>query len=179
VIETARLVLRPLGVGDIPAMIAGAGDLAVSRMLARVPYPYTEEHARTAVAAARAGAVTARGVVFAVTLNGKMIGQVGLHGIPARYGTGYWLARPYWGHGYATEAVAAVVAYAFDVLGARMVRAGVFVDNPASLHLLGKLGFRRVGVRNSRSLARNERLEHIATVLTRARYRSLKREVSG
>jgi len=48
------------------------------------------------------------------------------------------------------------------------------VDNPASLHVLAKLGFRRIGVRTSLSLARNERVEHIATVLTRRRFRSLK-----
>ena len=174
-IATARLLLRPLRASDVADMVAGAGDLAVSRMLARVPHPYTEDHAATVIAASLANAVAQRGIVFAITLAGRLIGQIGLNGIHWRNGMGYWLARPHWGKGYATEAVGTVVAYAFEELDLPLVRAGVFADNPASLHLLAKLGFRRVGIRNSRSLARNQRLEHIATVLTRRRFQSRRR----
>jgi len=170
VIVTARLVLRPLRPSDAPDMVAGAGDLDVSRMLARVPHPYTEDDASTVIATSAANAIGRRGIVLAITLAGRLIGQIGLTGIHWRNGVGYWLARPHWGKGYATEAVGAVVAYAFEELHLPFVRAGVFADNPASLHVLAKLGFRRIGIRNSRSLARNQHLEHIATVLTRARY---------
>jgi RimJ/RimL family protein N-acetyltransferase len=170
VIVTSRLLLRPLRSTDVDDMVAGVADFEVSKMLASVPHPYAADDARAAEARARANAVAQRGVNLAITLSGRLIGQIGLNGIHARNGVGYWLARPYWGKGYATEAVGAVVAYAFDELHLPFVRAGVFADNPASLHVLAKLGFRRVGVRNSRSLARNQHLQHIATVLTRARY---------
>ncbi len=45
---------------------------------------------------------------------------------------GYWLGKPYWGHGYATEASAAMVAYAFDEGGLDYLTIGHFADNPAS-----------------------------------------------
>src|SRR5437868_2841999 len=119
VIVTDRLVLRPLRLTDIPDMVAGVGDFEVSKMLARVPHPYTGEHAAIAIAAARANAVARQGIVFGITLHDRLIGQVGLHGIRARKSMGYWLARRHWGRGYATEAVGAVVAYAFEVLRLR------------------------------------------------------------
>jgi RimJ/RimL family protein N-acetyltransferase len=174
VIETPQLVLRPLNVSDLDDIVSTIGDYEVSKMLARVPHPYTRDHATAYIAFARRNAIARRGIAFGVTLAGRVIGVVGLDAIPGRNRLGYWFARRHWGRGYATEAVRAVLAYAFGVLGARVVRAGVFVDNPASLHVLAKLGFRRIGLRTSLSLARNERVDHVATVLTRARFRSLK-----
>jgi RimJ/RimL family protein N-acetyltransferase len=175
VIATDRLLLRPLRPSDVPDMVAGVDDLAVSKMLARVPHPYTAADAAAAVASAKANAIARRGINSAVTLRGRLIGQVGLNSIHVQNRMGYWLARQHWGRGYATEAVAAVVAYAFEVLELPFVRAGVFADNPASLRVLVKLGFRRIGIRTSLSLARGQRLEHIATVLTRTRYREHRR----
>lgn len=47
-----------------------------------------------------------------------------------------------WGHGYATEAAAAVCDFAFEVLRAPRLLAHVDRDNAASINVLGKLGFR-------------------------------------
>jgi len=54
---------------------------------------------------------------------------------------GYWLARDYWGHGYITEAAAAVLLEGFSALSLPYIDAGYFVDNPASGRVLDKLGF--------------------------------------
>jgi RimJ/RimL family protein N-acetyltransferase len=170
VVETPRLVLRPLNVRDVEDIVSTIGDYEVSKMLARVPHPYTRDHAAAFVAFAQRNAVARRGIAFGVTLAGRVIGVVGLDAIRARNRIGYWFARRHWGRGYATEAVGAVAAYAFEVLGVRVLRAGVFVDNPASLRVLAKIGFRRIGMRTSLSLARNQRVDHVATVLTRARF---------
>jgi ribosomal-protein-alanine N-acetyltransferase len=174
VIETARLVLRPPTLQDIDDVVRAIGDLAVSRNLARVPHPYTRENAQSYVLFAARGAALRRSLISAIALDGRLIGVVSIDAIPARNRVGYWLARDHWGRGFASEAVGAAAAYAFQVLGLRLLRAGVFVDNPASLHVLVKLGFRPIGRRNSRSLARDEPLQHIATVLTRARFLSRK-----
>ena len=60
---------------------------------------------------------------------------------------GYWLGKPFWGLGYATEAAQRLVRFAFDELGLRRVHAGWFHDNPASGHVLAKLGARHNGSR--------------------------------
>lgn len=84
---------------------------------------------------------------------------------------GYWFGRPFWGMGLATEAAAALLGYAFDILSLRLIRSGVFADNPASLRVQAKLGFRRVGASIKRSLARRAEVAHIDTVLTPGRFR--------
>ncbi len=89
----------------------------------------------------------------AVTLGGMVIGSVSLDvvdgmgqpGMPARTEAqlGYIFDPAYGGQGYATEAVTAMVAYAFDRLGVRRITAGCFADNLASVRLLEKIGMRR------------------------------------
>ncbi len=54
---------------------------------------------------------------------------------------GYWIGKPYWGKGYITEAAKALIAEAFAKLPIDYIEAGVFSDNPASCHVLQKLGF--------------------------------------
>ncbi len=90
---------------------------------------------------------------MAVVLDGVVIGTVSLEvvdgmgqpGMPTRSeaGLGYIFDPAYAGHGYATEAVTAVVAHAFDQLGVRRITAGCFADNLASARILEKVGMRR------------------------------------
>jgi RimJ/RimL family protein N-acetyltransferase len=89
----------------------------------------------------------------AVVLDGVVIGTVSLEvvdgmgqpGMPPRTEAllGYIFDPAYGGHGYATEAVTAMVAYAFDRLSVRRITAGCFADNLASVRILEKVGMRR------------------------------------
>jgi [ribosomal protein S5]-alanine N-acetyltransferase len=58
---------------------------------------------------------------------------------------GFHLRPPFWRAGYATEAAGAVVAFAFELLGAAALYAGSHPQNAASAALLSKLGFTRIG----------------------------------
>ena len=58
---------------------------------------------------------------------------------------GYALAKAYWRRGIGTEAVAAVVRFAFEQLHVHRVEASVTLDNVGSVRLLEKLGFVREG----------------------------------
>ncbi|MGH3350681.1 MAG: GNAT family N-acetyltransferase, partial [Nocardioides sp.] len=58
---------------------------------------------------------------------------------------GYCLGRPAWGQGYATEAVGALLGWAFDALDLNRVQAEADTRNPASARVLEKLGFRLEG----------------------------------
>ncbi len=164
-IATRRLVLRPLVASDAAAVAAAIGDPAVSRNLARVPHPYRRTDAEAYVAFTERAAASRRSLILAITRGGVAIGVVSIDAIPARNRLGYWLAQGHWGRGYGSEAVAATIAYALEVLGVRLVRAGVFVDNPASLRIVRKLGFRVIGRRTGRWLARTEPVDFVATVL--------------
>ena len=77
---------------------------------------------------------------------GAVIGGCGLHPrAPREWEVGYVFAREAWGLGFATETVRALCRFGFETLAAHRLRAGVFVGNHASAHVLEKLGFTREG----------------------------------
>lgn len=79
--------------------------------------------------------------------DGALVGDVGLspaEGEPGVMKVGYTIAPSAQGRGYATEAVGALVAYAFDVLGADVVRAYASAENAPSIRVAEKVGMRLV-----------------------------------
>ena len=59
---------------------------------------------------------------------------------------GYWLGVPHWGQGFATEALHAVIDFAFSEFEHTALHAGARVTNPASRRVLEKCGFQWTGV---------------------------------
>ena len=79
--------------------------------------------------------------------SGALVGDVGLsrhEGEPGVIKVGYTIAPPFQGRGYATEAVRALVGYAFDVLGSEVVRAYASAENISSIRVAEKAGLRLV-----------------------------------
>ncbi len=73
------------------------------------------------------------------------MGAIGLHrtdDTSSEARLGYCLARPAWGHGYATEAGLAVLGFGFAGLGLESVWAGCDAEHAASIRVLEKLGMR-------------------------------------
>ena len=136
-LESERLILRPPGPRDIQNITVWLSDYDVARMTARAPHPYSEEDAEAFVVSGEPNRF-----VIARKRDGLFLGVVGLH---AGDEFGYWLGKPFWGFGYATEAAHRLVLYAFEALGRDTVHAGWFYDNPASGHVLAKLGARHNG----------------------------------
>ena len=141
---TERLLLRPAWPEDAEALFGGIADEGVVRNLARAPWPYLPKHADEFVARGQ----DPRMPSFLMTLPGEdgsqIIGSVGLGEYEDGVELGYWIARPFWGQGYATEAAGGVLEVA-RLLGYRTINAGHFLDNPASGRVLRKLGFARTG----------------------------------
>ena len=81
---------------------------------------------------------------------------------------GYWLGKPFWGQGYATEAAQRLTRYAFEGLGRETIHAGWFYDNPASGHVLAKLGARHNGSKMRVCAARGQAVLCHDMLLTRA-----------
>lgn len=141
VLHTNRLVLRMPVEQDIPTIIVIVGDWEVASRLARVPHPYTEEDARFFL-----NEIAPAELTWAIVerASQEMVGVIGLArraDSPGALELGYYVARPHWGRGFATEAGAVVVAYGAGLVGQPQLKSGYFSDNPASGRVLEKLGF--------------------------------------
>lgn len=122
-----------------------ASDPAIGA-LSNVPTPYPADGAEQWLAWAEGERDAGTGIHFAVTLDGQCIGSCGLTGIDGkvrRCQFGYWIAKPFWGKGYATEAGPQALQYGFDELPVDTVEACCLLRNPASLRVLEKLGFNK------------------------------------
>jgi RimJ/RimL family protein N-acetyltransferase len=145
VLETKRLALRAPRLEDAKIVAMLANDRRIAENTARVPHPYRETDAESFIAGANK---TNSDALFLVTLrDGTVMGACGLmqtgDEVPE---LGYWLGVPYWGKGYATEALHALVDYAFTDLGHDALQAGARVTNPMSRRVLEKCGFQWTGV---------------------------------
>ena len=150
ILESERLILRPPRPTDIQSMTVWLSDFDVSKMTSRVPYPYSEGDAEAFLAMA-----DEHRFVIQRKSDGLFLGMAGLHAEEG-YEFGYWLGKPFWGFGYATEAAHRLVSHAFDGLDQDSVHAAWFYDNPASGRVLAKLGARHNGsaMRDCRARAR-------------------------
>jgi RimJ/RimL family protein N-acetyltransferase len=159
-IPTERLILRPLELADARRIAALAAAPEVARMVASIPLPFPHICAEGWILILKARAPLGLDHVYAVERPGEgIIGCIGAHrrptGGPAEFG--YWIGRPYWGCGFATEAARAAAG---EARGHWALRAGHFVDNPASGRVLEKAGFCYTGATELRfSLARAAKTE--------------------
>ncbi|MCW2336227.1 RimJ/RimL family protein N-acetyltransferase [Sphingobium sp. B2D3A] len=143
--RTPRLLLRPGWPEDAQALYAAIADEAIVRNLARAPWPYTLDDAVDFLAGDH-DPLQPKFLVMKRTQGiPRLIGSCGIHTQDdGALELGYWIARPYWGLGFATEAASAVMQIA-RATGVRNIRASHFTDNPASGRVLRKLGFRPAG----------------------------------
>jgi RimJ/RimL family protein N-acetyltransferase len=143
VLETKRLTLRAPRRGDVKAIAMLANDRRIAENTARIPHPYGVDDAKQFIDSVnrRDGEAT-----FVITLGATLIGACGVDPREGGPEIGYWLGTAYWGQGYATEAVRAVIDYAFDDLEHEALQAGARVTNPASRRVLEKCGFQWTGV---------------------------------
>lgn len=103
---------------------------------------------------------------IAIDLDGQMIGDVGVHrSADGRVATiGYTLAGEHQGHGYATEAAAAIIDQLFSD-GVDVVNASIDPANTASVRVLDRLGFRLES--RSTTMVRGESVDDDRYVLAR------------
>jgi RimJ/RimL family protein N-acetyltransferase len=146
--ESEQLILRQFRKTDTESFLAYRNDPEVARYQGwSVPYP---RESAVEFIQKMSVAVPIQGKWMQVALelksSGDMIGDVAFfikHTDERQALIGYSLARPYWGNGYASEAVACLVGYLFDELNLHRVIAECDVENLPSWKLLEKLGFRR------------------------------------
>jgi RimJ/RimL family protein N-acetyltransferase len=149
ILGTTRLCLRPIAVSDAPALFAGRGDPAVMRY-----WDWPEQDSVGSVRAVleahipRPDDASMLWWVAALTPDGPAIGECDLSEIDRhnrRAEVGFLFARAHWGKGYAQEAMARIVAYAFEDLDLERLWARFHAGNEASRRLLERLGFAQEG----------------------------------
>lgn len=148
-IETVRLWLNELRPGDIPSIVKYASNRKISDTTLNIPFPYTEKDAVYWLNLAHQGLKEDKGVIFAIRLKPthEFIGGIGFT-LDRRFDRaeiGYWLAEPFWGLGYMTEAAQSLVKYGFEQLGLNKITSSHFETNPASGKVLLKSGLKKEG----------------------------------
>jgi len=149
-ISTSRLELRDFSIDDLSDVHRYASDPTVTNYLSWGPNTVVQTRQFITQAVLDASCVPRPYYELAVYHPGEgaVIGSCGLicrSEEDALFEVGYCLARRAWGHGYATEAVGAMIGFGFEKLGAHRIFAQVIPENPASSRVLEKLGFRQEG----------------------------------
>jgi RimJ/RimL family protein N-acetyltransferase len=142
--RTERLLLRPSWPEDAPELHSAIADEGIVRNLASAPWPYTAEEAVRFATRDHDERHPAFLLMLRTDDTPRLIGACGLGDRNGEAELGYWIARPYWGLGFASEAGRAVLSIA-KAIGHQKLIAGHFTDNPASGKVLRKLGFRNTG----------------------------------
>ncbi|MCV6595321.1 MAG: GNAT family N-acetyltransferase [Silicimonas sp.] len=155
VIETERLVLRPLRRSDAGLLEMYGADERVARMTRTLPHPLppgaVEQLIQNAQDETRAEDVwvldgAAQGL-------GELLGLIGLERMDRDQSeVWYWTAPAFWNTGLASEAVAGLIGA--NPHSDKTLFASVFQDNPASARVLTNSGFEYLGDAEAFSVAR-------------------------
>ncbi len=164
-IETARLLLSPLKeahAGDCEGLFRD--DWEAVKQTGQIPFPATKEAMQIWIE--KCSVPGSHAFCVSTKVDGRSIGVVGFGGSQAIAELGYILGRAFWGQGYATEAVNAMVGIA-RALGLGGLQAYSFVENPASARVLEKAGFSNMGtiVREYPKRGGMRRVMHFRTIL--------------
>ena len=155
-IRTGRLLLRPLEMSDASTIQLLAGDRDVASTTRDIEHPYEDGMAEKWVGSCQEQCRTGELAHFAITLSEDttFLGAITLHMDfgPSALATSskeaelsYWVGKPYWNQGFATESVTAVVRHGLMDLALDRVYAAHFTRNPASGRVMQKAGMLHEG----------------------------------
>lgn len=141
--------LRPFRPSDRDDLVAGLNDWAVARWLARVPYPYRQDHADEFlrwdehIDVATAMTNSGSGFAFAVCRHKRVIGRLVANPADEKQHReiGFWLARPFWGQRIMRRAVATMIDEMLRAAPHIGIVASANHDNLRSQRLIRALGF--------------------------------------
>jgi [ribosomal protein S5]-alanine N-acetyltransferase len=147
ILESERLLFRPNEPSDLDAFCALQADPEVRRFIGGAPRPreVAKQKFQNGLKKAQKP-LSLRATIYKP--EGVYIGQCGLYpnfrpggSVPGEAMLSFVLAREYWGRGFATEAGRVFIAYGFEQLRLRRIRAVIQTGNAASGRVLEKLGF--------------------------------------
>lgn len=146
---TERLTLRPHALADLPDSVALWGDPEVTRYISGRPFTPEEVWGRLLRHAGHWALLGYGYWVVRERLSGAFVGEVGLGNFhrdltpPLDAPEAGWVLSPVQhGHGYATEAVRAVIGWAKEQLGSDRLVCIIDPEHAASLRVAERCGFR-------------------------------------
>jgi 8-oxo-dGTP diphosphatase len=147
---TDRLILRSYEDKDAAALVQLLKDKRIAEMTTRIPYPYTIDDANSWINKSREELKSGQSVKLAIIRrqDQTLIGGIGLESE-----LGYWLGSDYWGQGLMTEAVKALLHFAFVTLKADKIIGSAKEINTASKKIFERMGFRETGQKQGASAA--------------------------
>ena len=159
-LETPKLWLRWPKLADAPNLARYLADHDVTKMTSRIPHPYPPDEAERFVFETRRNNSDGKAIGLVITPNAKpdqAIGAITLAptDVEGELVIGYWVGVPFWGRGYASEAVRGMLDIGFGMSPANRVVASVRTINPASRRVLERNGFRYTHDAESFMPARN------------------------
>lgn len=173
-IETERLCLRPVTLGDVEDILAFATDVEWARYLP-VPQPYTRSDAEEFIAS-QVLLDREQNPSWGIVHGGVVIGGINLRLDIDNHVSelGYSVAREHWAQGFATEAARVVIDAAFQSLPElNKVRAWADARNRASQRVMEKLGMTREGLLRQNRLLRGEYVDEVWYGLLRGEWESV------
>ena len=168
--DTIDYALRQPMAGDALPIAELIGDWEVVRWLSTPPYPYVLADAVEFVGKASRHPWGPPFRTEVIEIEGRPAGIVGID--PRKHGPnlGFWLGRPYWGRGIMTRAALQLTRDFFANSDEGRLNSGYFSGNVASMSIQRRLGFETSGEGLLFSRPQGQRLPHVETVLTRARF---------
>jgi RimJ/RimL family protein N-acetyltransferase len=148
-IKTNRLLLRPFQLSDANDVQRLAGDFEIADTTLFIPHPYENGVAEQWIRTHEEKFKQGQEFIFAITLRStaELIGSIGLviNKKHEKAELGYWIGKPYWNKGYATEAAGVMLKFGFEDLELGRIHAHYFARNPASGKVMEKLGMQHEG----------------------------------
>jgi RimJ/RimL family protein N-acetyltransferase len=174
-LETPRLKLRSFQAADAADIVRLAGDREIAATTRMIPHPYELPMAQAWLESLPAAQERGESLNLALTLrsSGELMGAIGLvlNAVDHHGELGYWVGKPYWDNGYATEAAKAVVDYAFGVLHLHRIFAHHFSRNAPSGRVMQKLGMKCEGYMREHRLKFGSYEDLVIYGMTAADYR--------
>lgn len=148
-LETNRLILRPLTLEDAVLVEEYASDYDVAKTTLSIPHPYPKGSAKQFISSMLEAEKEGKIAIFAVVSkeNDCLIGVINLNLNTAfeRGELAYWIGKPFWGKGYGTEAADALIKLGFEEFHLNRIFAAAFASNPGSWRIMEKLGMKYEG----------------------------------
>ena len=165
-LATERLRLRPFVAEDAAALAELAGSAAIADTMLDWPHPFSIANARSTIAAQAAFYQAARAIHFAIERRDRagLIGGIELYALDNPHRCAelrFWIAESEWGHGFASEAVHAVLKFGFAELRLHRIDAMHLVRSSAAAEVLHKNGLRQEGILRER-VRKSGRFEDVA-----------------
>jgi RimJ/RimL family protein N-acetyltransferase len=149
-LETERLILRPLKVEDEETIYQYVKDYDIARWTINIPHPYPRDGAISFIR--QATGLMDEGLCYELAIllksNQEIVGVVSFVKVNKTHRNaelGYWVGKPYWNKGFATEAAMRILEFGFNGLGLERIFSKCFFDNLSSRKVMEKIGMKYEG----------------------------------